>query len=40
MRRTLLIAVAVIAVLGVLGYAAHSFDLAGVIVRAHTPPAH
>jgi hypothetical protein len=40
MRRTLIIVVVVIAVIGALAYAANTFDLAGLIARAHTPPAH
>lgn len=39
-RRTLLVALAILVVLAGLGYAAHTFDLVGVIVRAHTPPGH
>jgi hypothetical protein len=38
MRRNLLIALAVIVVVALLGYTAHSFDLVGMIVRMHTPP--
>ena len=40
MRRTLLVLFAIIAVLGLLGYAAHSLDLVGMIARAHQPPGH
>ena len=39
-RRTLLVALAIVVVIAALGYAAHTFDLIGVIVRAHTPPQH
>ena len=39
-RRTLLVAVAILVVIATLGYAAHSFDLIGIIVRAHVPPQH
>jgi hypothetical protein len=38
--RTLLIAAAILVVLAGLGYAAHTFDLIGMIVRAHVPPQH
>jgi hypothetical protein len=40
MRRTLTIALVVIIVLVGLGYLAHTFDFAGMIVRMHTPPPH
>ena len=39
-RRTLLVAVGILVVIAALGYAAHSFDLVGMIVRAHVPPQH
>jgi len=38
--RTLLVAVAILAVIAGLGYAAHTLDLIGTIARAHTPPQH
>jgi len=38
--RTLLVAFAILIVLAGLGYAAHSMDLIGIIVRAHVPPQH
>ena len=39
-RRTLLVAVAILVAIAALGYAAHTFDLIGIIARAHTPPQH
>jgi len=39
LRRALIIVV-VIALIGAVAYAANTFDLAGIIVSAHTPPAH
>jgi len=38
--RLILTTVAVIVVVGLLGYAAHSFNIVGMIVAAHTPPQH
>jgi hypothetical protein len=38
--RALVALFVVLAVLGGLGYAAHSLDLAGMIVRMHAPPQH
>ncbi|MDO8358988.1 MAG: hypothetical protein Q7T08_02995 [Devosia sp.] len=38
--RTLLVAVAILVVIAGLGYAAHIFDVAGMIARAHVPPPH
>jgi hypothetical protein len=40
MRRTLLIGLGVLVVIGLLGYAAHSVNLVGVIMSMHTPPRH
>jgi hypothetical protein len=40
MRRTILITVAVLGALVLLGYAAHSMNLVGMIVSMHTPPQH
>ena len=39
-RRTLLVAVVILAIIAALGYAAHTFDLIGMIARAHVPPQH
>ena len=39
-RRTLLVAVVILVVIAALGYAAHTFDLIGMIARAHAPPQH
>ncbi len=38
--RLILVLAAIVAAIGVLGYAAHSFDVVGTIARAHTPPQH
>ena len=40
MRRTLLIGLGVLVAIGLLGYAAHSVNLAGMIMSMHTPPQH
>jgi hypothetical protein len=40
LRRTLIIVVVTVAIIGAVAYAASTFDLAGIIVRAHAPPAH
>lgn len=40
MRRTLFISLAVVAVLGLLGYAAHTMNLVGMIMSMHPPPQH
>jgi hypothetical protein len=40
LRRTLIILVLVIAVMAVLAYGMQSFDLMGMLIRAHSPPAH
>ena len=40
MRRTLFISLAVLAAIGLLGYAAHSMNLVGMILSMHTPPQH
>ena len=40
MRRLILTAVAIIAVIGLIGYAAHSLDLVGMIASVHQPPSH
>jgi hypothetical protein len=38
--RTLVIVLVIIAAIAGLGYAAHSLDLVGMIVRLHSAPAH
>ena len=38
MRRTLFISLAVLVALGLLGYAAHSMNLVGVIMAMHSQP--
>lgn len=40
MRRTLFIGLGIVAAIGLLGYAAHSMNLVGVIISMHTPPQH
>ena len=40
MRRTLLIGLGVLVAIGLLGYAAHSANLLGIIMSMHTPPRH
>ena len=40
MRRTLLVLFVIVLVVGLLGFAAHSLDLVGMIARAHQPPGH
>lgn len=40
MRRTLLIGLGRIIAMGLLGYAAHSVNLIGMIVTMHAPPVH
>jgi hypothetical protein len=40
MRRIFLILLAVILAVGLLGYAAHSLDIVGLIASAHQPPPH
>jgi hypothetical protein len=40
MRRTLFIGLSVVVVIGLLGYAAHSLNLVGMIMSMHTPPQH
>ena len=40
MRRALFISFAVVLAIGLLGYAAHSMNLVGVIMSMHTPPQH
>lgn len=40
MRRTLLISLGVLLAIGLLGYAAHSMNLAGAILSMHSPPPH
>jgi hypothetical protein len=38
--RMLLIVVAIIVVIGALGYLAHSMNLIGLLISMHTPPQH
>ena len=40
MRRFILTAVAIIAVIGLIAYAAHSLDLVEMIASVHQPPSH
>lgn len=40
MRRTLFIGLGFVAAIGLLGYAAHSMNLVGMIMSMHTPPQH
>ena len=40
MRRTLLIGLGILVVIGLLGYAASSVNLVGMIMSMHTPPQH
>lgn len=40
MRRTLLISLGVILAIGLVGYAAHSMNVVGMIVSMHSPPPH
>jgi hypothetical protein len=38
--RLILTTLGILVVVGLVGYAAHSLDIVGMIVRAHTPPQH
>lgn len=40
MRRTLFIGLGIVLAAGLLGYAAHSMNLVGMIISMHTPPQH
>ena len=40
MRRTLFISLGVLVVISLLGYAAHSMNLAATIMSMHSPPQH
>ena len=40
MRRTLFIGLGVLVGLGLLGYAAHSINLLGILMSMHAPPQH
>jgi hypothetical protein len=40
MRRTLFVSLGILAVIGLLGYAAHSMNLVGTIMSMHSTPQH